>query len=63
VDYGVREFCLVLTKNTDTDKSLWKLEAKVTKMCYFLEFCSFINILALHIKIYCGRSRSAWNIL
>lgn len=31
VDYGVREYCLVLTKNTDTDKSLWKLEAKVTK--------------------------------
>ncbi|GLT63475.1 hypothetical protein SLA2020_360380 [Shorea laevis] len=29
VDYGVREYCLVLTKNTDTDKSLWKLEAKI----------------------------------
>lgn len=31
VDYGAREFCLVLTKNKDTDKSRWKLEAKVTK--------------------------------
>nr|XP_023891239.1 THO complex subunit 5A-like [Quercus suber]POE62146.1 tho complex subunit 5b [Quercus suber] len=29
VDFGVREFCLVLTRNMDTDKRIWKLEAKI----------------------------------
>lgn len=29
VEYGVREFCLVFTRNMDTDKKNWKLEAKI----------------------------------
>lgn len=31
VNYGAKEFCLVLTRNRDTDQRIWKLEAKVTK--------------------------------
>ncbi|XP_040995614.1 THO complex subunit 5B [Juglans microcarpa x Juglans regia] len=29
VNYGAKEFCLVLTRNMDTDQRIWKLEAKI----------------------------------
>ena len=38
VGFGVREFCLVLTRNMDTDKRIWKLEAKVAKILLLLNF-------------------------
>lgn len=63
VDYGVMEFCLVLTRSMDTNKRILKLEAKVTKHCCILELCPFIGFLVLHIKFCNDRSRSAWSIL
>ncbi|KAE8100163.1 hypothetical protein FH972_018088 [Carpinus fangiana] len=56
VDYGAREFCLVLTKSVDADKSRWKLEAKIKiSMEYPLRPPHFA--LSLHTKT-SGENRS-----
>lgn len=43
VDYGVREYSLVLTRNVGTDKRSMRLESKVSLCCFVLIHQTFVS--------------------
>ena len=51
VDYGVREFCLVLTRKMDAYERNVKLEAKVAYII-FLYFINLFNLFTIHYSLF-----------